>query len=231
VRIGIIGALGKMGQKIIQAAVENPQCEIVFGVVKNSKPKDSSFPYYLPTEALPKADVIIDFSATEALPFTLQLAVNSKTPLVLGTTGFSDINKQSIQDAAKEIPLFFSSNFSLGIALFSHIAKTIAPLLSDFSCSLKEVHHIHKKDSPSGTALTLQEALSKKVPIESLRTGEVIGEHTLCLSSSEERLMISHESLSRDLFAKGALQAAFFIISKPQDGLYGMQDLLSHRLD
>ena len=219
-----------MGQKIIQAASQNPQCEIVFGVVKKSKPQDSSFRYYLPTEPLPEVDIIIDFSAREALPFTLELAVSSKTPLVLGTTGFSDTEKQTIEDAAKKIPLFFSSNFSLGIALFTYIAKTIAPLLSDFSCSMTEVHHIHKKDSPSGTALTLQEALSQEIPIESIRRGEVIGEHTLSLSSSEERLTICHESLSRDLFAKGALQAAFFLISKPEKGLYGMQDLLSQRL-
>lgn len=224
-KIGVIGALGKMGQRIIHLGIEDPTCEIVFGVVKSKTPPPSSIPYYLFSEALPKVDILIDFSSPEALTSTLKAAVDSKTPLVLGTTGISDSQKEIILQAAKEIPIFFSSNFSLGIALFAYIAKSIAPLISDFSCSMREVHHVHKKDSPSGTAISLKHALSQELPIESLRIAEVIGEHTLYLTSKEENLSISHESLSRDLFAKGALKAAFFLVSKSH-GLYGMEDLL-----
>jgi 4-hydroxy-tetrahydrodipicolinate reductase len=228
-KVGVIGALGKMGTKVVLCTIEHPDCLLSFAVVKEKKSTDSNIPYYIYGESLPPADVIIDFSSREALPLTLNLAVTTKTPLVIGITGINDNELQAIKLAAKKIPVFCASNFSFGAALTIHLAKQIAPFISTFTNSITETHHIHKKDSPSGTAISLKDALVNSnpklsLPIESIREGEVIGKHTLICLSNEEKITLSHESFSRDVFAKGALKAAFFLQSQ-KNGLYSMEDL------
>lgn len=194
--ITVIGARGKMGTRVISLA----QADSDFTVEENFE----------------RADVVIDFSSKDNLSSVLGL----QKPLVIGTTGH--VNTREMEIAAKNIPILFSPNFSLGMAAMLEAAALLAK--KGFSIDIIEAHHNQKKDKPSGSALALARAIGKDIPIHSIRSGDIIGDHTVIFVGEGERIELKHQVFSRDAFAKGALKAAKFLAKKPP-GLYSLKDL------
>ncbi len=177
----------------------------------------------------PEPDIYIDASLPPGVPKHLETAVASKRPIVIGVTGLSDQVHALMSDASQSIPVFYSPNFSLGSALLKKFAAFMAhSFYADADIDLIETHHVQKKDSPSGTALSIAKALraqGKNPTIHSIRSGQTVGIHELILNTAEEKISLIHTAHSRDAFARGALAAAAFLI-KQTPGLYGMDDLL-----
>lgn len=197
VKIGLIGADGRMGKTIALL-----------------------YPVFPITRSTPRinldCDVLIDFSSPQALRDNL--AANK--PIVIGTTGHRDLSP--IEQASKHLPIFYAPNFSLGAAILNRIATFVSQHFPS-DIDLIEIHHSGKKDSPSGTALHLAKNLPNS-RIHSIRSGKTIGDHTLIFNNGEEKLTLSHQVQTREAFAKGALAAAHFLIGKPP-GLYNMDNL------
>ncbi len=175
---------------------------------------------------LETADVAIDFSSHAALEALLGQCVQHKKPLVVGTTGHSAKNMQTLQEMSKQIPILFSPNFSLGMAVCLEAASQIAQRLKGL-CQIEiiEAHHHTKKDKPSGAALKLAHAVGgQEIAIHSIRAGDIIGDHTVVFVMNGERIELKHQAQSREVFARGALLAAKFLKTKPP-GLYSIKDL------
>jgi 4-hydroxy-tetrahydrodipicolinate reductase len=173
-------------------------------------------------------DVAIDFSNASSIEEVCRAASQHRKALVIGTTGHSPEQRKLIEKAADSRPIVFSSNFSVGVnALFALTRRAAEILSSEFAPKITETHHKMKKDAPSGTAKTLSEILkeAREIPIESIREGEVVGEHTVTFVGPGERLELTHRAGSREIFARGALRAAEWVVGKPA-GLYSMQDVL-----
>ena len=176
-------------------------------------------------------EVVIDFSTPPATLKHIEICEKNKKPIVIGTTGFTPEQKKNIGASAKKIPVILSSNMSIGVNVLWHLiaeaSKTLGP---DFNISISETHHIHKKDKPSGTAKTMSEVVEqirKNLPrIESIREGEVVGDHTILFETARECLKITHHAKAREIFAEGAITAARWILDK-KPGLYDMRDVLS----
>ncbi len=241
IRLGVIGAKGRMGKQVIDCALQNANFSLDLALTSEKHTYDHPHietPVKLfPSAArcleenikLPKVDVFIDFSTQKALIDNLRLAQLYKTPIVIGTTGISEKEYEEITKAAKEIPVFWAPNFSIGIAASIHTAKHLSKILKDFTTSITETHHIHKKDAPSGSAISIQKALAQEgvqAAITSIREGEILGKHTLVFTGKHETLTLTHEALSREAFAEGSLNAAKFLMDKAP-GLYQMDDLLN----
>ena len=191
------------------------------------------------------ADVVIDFSHHTAVSDVLAYARRIHAAAVVGTTGHTSEEKQLIMDAAREIPVFFSGNMSLGIAVLCRLAKQAAACFPDADIEIVETHHNRKVDAPSGTAHMLFQAIrevrpnavehcgrageGKRTPdeigVSSLRMGGVVGIHEVHICTGNQRLTLRHEAMSREMLAEGAVDAARFIVGK-EAGLYGMEDLL-----
>jgi 4-hydroxy-tetrahydrodipicolinate reductase len=198
VKISLVGRTGRMGTQIAALATQDPDLSLV--------------------DAHNDADVIIDFSA----PAALAQSISFNKPLVIGTTG---INHHELIAAAHHIPLVWAPNFSLGMAQCILLAHQLAATLTPCTIQIVETHHIHKKDAPSGTALAIAQALGGNIPIESHRVDDAIGTHTIIFTHHNERIELTHQALSREAFAMGALLAAKKIFNKPP-GLYELKDLL-----
>ena len=187
------------------------------------------------SEPLKDADVLIEFTRPEATLAHLQAAAKLKKAVVIGTTGFDERGRQAIETAARSIPIVFSPNMSLGVNLLFELVQLAAERLGpDYGVKIVESHHKGKKDAPSGTAKRLQEVigevrqrwhLGKEVPCESIREGEIVGDHTVTFSGKFEVLELTHRAMNRDVFALGALQAAGFAAKQPA-ALYDMSDVL-----
>jgi 4-hydroxy-tetrahydrodipicolinate reductase len=222
VRVALVGSKGQMGKVIVDLAGKDPTVEIVAQCDQG----DAIEP------AIKNADVAIDFSQADAIEEVCGAALQHRRPLVIGTTGHSAEQKKTIEETAKSLPVVFASNFSVGVNALFALADKAAKILGDeFDLEIVETHHTKKKDAPSGTAKTLAEILKRarridsEVPIQSIREGDVVGEHTVTFSGPGERLELVHRAKSRETFAKGALRAAEWVIGKPP-GLYSMQDVL-----
>lgn len=220
VKIGLVGAGGRMGQEITKVIEANPQCELFYPVNRNDNWN---------MEKAAAVDVWIDFSSPDALKDVLQKASLNNTPVVCGTTGLSEAEKDLLTQYSKKIPLLWSSNMSLGVAVLNEALKSLAAV-SHFDFQIEEIHHSRKKDKPSGTALTLQENLQKIVEKDlpdplAIRGGGVFGIHKVYSMSDEEILIFEHNALNRTVFAKGAVKAAEWLV-KQDKGLYQMQDVL-----
>jgi 4-hydroxy-tetrahydrodipicolinate reductase len=222
VRIALIGSAGRMGRTIADCARTGSNIEIVAHCDQGDDI----------VAGIKKSDVVIDFSLADSIGDVCQAALSHRKPLVIGTTGHSDPQKAIIQDAAKSLAIVFASNFSVGVnALFALTAKAAQILGDDFNLEIIETHHAGKKDAPSGTAKTLAQVLKKvgktekQIPIQSIREGDVVGDHTVIFDGKGERLELVHRAKSRETFAKGALRAAEWIMGQPP-GLYSMQDVL-----
>ncbi|MBI4124506.1 MAG: 4-hydroxy-tetrahydrodipicolinate reductase [Deltaproteobacteria bacterium] len=185
----------------------------------------------LPLEKVISAgEIIIDFTQPEATQNHLRLAQKNKKPMVIGTTGLNEAEQQSVREAARHIPIVWSPNMSVGVNLLFKLTELAAQILDkNYTIKITETHHVHKKDSPSGTAKTLGAIVEKirgqKPPIDSIREGEVVGEHAVVFGSGREHLALMHRALDRSVFAEGALKAAQWIVGK-KPGLYTMADVL-----
>ncbi len=196
------------------------------------------------------ADVIIDFSAPEASLRTMEDAFNMNKALVLGTTGFSLSQREKVHEIGQKIRLVMAPNMSVGVNLLWKIVADVSPVLgADYDIEIIESHHRHKKDAPSGTALRIAEVVAaslnrdlekvavyerkgivgerrrEDIGIQSIRGGDIVGDHTVLFAGPGERLEITHKASSRETFAHGAIVAALWISSKPL-GMYDMQDVL-----
>lgn len=247
IKVILSGCGGRMG-KAVAAAVGN-EVRIVAGVDINAASIDASdFPIYESiTEFSDKADVIVDFSHHSALPSLLDYAKATKTPVVVATTGHTDEELALMREAASEVAIFHSGNFSIGINLIINLAKQAARTLgADFDIEIIEKHHNKKLDAPSGTALMIANAVAdereeseyiydrhsvrkarepKEIGIHSVRGGSIVGEHEVIFAGANEVVSISHSAASREIFANGALRAAIYLAGKSA-GLYSMTDLI-----
>ena len=175
-------------------------------------------------------DVAIDFSQADSIDEICRAALNCGKPLVIGTTGHSQQQRQTIQDTADSVPIVLASNFSVGVNVLFWLTQRAAEFLGpDFDPEIVETHHKMKKDAPSGTAKTLGETLkavrNSETPIQSIREGDVVGEHTVIFNGPGESLELTHRAANRGIFAAGALRAAKWITNKPP-GLYSMENVL-----
>lgn len=200
-------------------------------------------------ESLARCDVVVDFSAHSATRSLLELAVAQRKPVVLGTTGHSAEEKKQLLALAANVPCVWAGNFSVGVnLLFALTRRASAVLGSDYDAEVIEMHHRFKKDAPSGTAARLLEIIleerklgadalrhgregitgertSTEVGIHALRGGDVVGDHTVMFAALGERLELTHKASDRGIFARGALRAAQWVVSRPP-GVYDMQHVL-----
>lgn len=236
--IGIVGVSGKMGRELVRCASKNPALIIQTAIVS---PTSSYLGQEVGTVSgiapigvycqsnlapLPSLDVLIDFSSPAGTKQALEWALMHHLPIVIGTTGLSEAVQNSLQQATKQIPVFYAANFSIGMTALSLLCRHASALLPSYTRTIEETHHTHKKDAPSGSALVLQKALGNpNAPITSKREGEVVGSHTVFFHGPWETLSLSHTAQARTTFAQGALEAAIFLKDKPPS-LYTMEDLI-----
>lgn len=244
---GVGGAMGHMLQTIIG---EDPDCQIVAGFDINTD-QDTPFPVYSDlSQCAEKADVIIDFSHYKAFDSIFGYARDTKTPIVIATTGLSEANLADIETGGREFPVFRTANLSLGINLLAKALRDMAGALEDgFDIEIIEKHHNKKADAPSGTALLLADAVNdglknkkdytfgrhgrdcKREPqelgIHAVRGGTIPGEHTVLFAGNDELIEIRHTALSKKVFANGAVTAAKYLVNQAP-GLYNMEMLIEN---
>jgi len=255
INLGISGCLGRMGQQLIKSSKSNKNFKLVtLTENKNINRKIAGINPDLNTElAFKKTDVIIDFTIPKCTLDILKIASKLNKRVVIGTTGFSQKEEALIEKFSKKIPILKAGNMSLGVNLLMHLTEIASKSLSDdYLSKIFEVHHKYKKDYPSGTALMLGKGIAngkkknlynligrkflnkktfpyaKKINFNSIRKGEIIGEHEVTFSSGKEIIKLNHEAFDRALYSDGALTAAKWLIDK-KPGLYSMRDLLNFR--
>lgn len=216
-KIGVIGFRGKLGSAILQAAQD----------LDTERLSAREIPDLI------ESKIWIYAGLSSSLVNWVKKALSLQARLVIGTTALSESDWKVMSDASKEIPVFYSPNFSLGMSLIKKFAKELAKkFYRNADIDLIETHHATKKDAPSGSALWIAkelEELGRSCEIHSLRTGKVVGIHTLQFNTDEEKITLSHEAHSRLSFGRGALEAAHFLQNQTK-GLYGMEDLLEKAL-
>ncbi|MFL6774541.1 MAG: 4-hydroxy-tetrahydrodipicolinate reductase [Sphingomicrobium sp.] len=225
IRLSLFAPGGRMGQAIAKAVAEDP----AFAIDQEH------------------GDVLVDFSAPDALRASLDRAVSGGIPILVGTTGLKDEHQQLIDEAAKSIAVLRAANTSLGVALLAELVERAAAALPGWDVEVAETHHRNKTDAPSGTALQLGQAAARgrglpfkpergrdgtglerqpgAVGFAALRGGTVAGDHDVLFLGPDERLILSHRAENRMIFARGALAAARFLVGKPA-GLYAMSDVV-----
>jgi 4-hydroxy-tetrahydrodipicolinate reductase len=220
VRVLLIGAAGRMGKTVLDLAQSDREIEIA-AQCDLGDPIES---------AMKNCDVVIDFSQADSTDEICCAAVKHGKPLVIGTTGHSQQQRKTIEKTAHSVPIVLASNFSIGVNVLFWLTQKAAEMLgSDFNPEIVETHHKMKKDAPSGTAKTLAEILKQvrnsETPVQSIREGDFVGEHTVIFSGPGESFELTHRAANRGIFAGGALRAAKWTINKPP-GLYSMQNVL-----
>ncbi len=245
IKLVISGCCGKMGKRIIALSLGDSNFELAGAIENRAHPaigkklsealgisgltlqvKDNP-------EIIKEADVLIEFSNPSATVEHLVPAVKHKKAVVIGTTGLSPQQAQKVKETSRDIPIVFSPNMSLGVNLVFRLVKEAAQKLGrDYKVDIVETHHIHKKDAPSGTAKRLAELIKEsagrqkqKIDIGSVREGEIVGEHQVRFDSPQDTIIIKHSAKTRDVFARGALEAAKFVVKQPP-GLYDIQDVI-----
>jgi 4-hydroxy-tetrahydrodipicolinate reductase len=266
-RIVIHGAAGRMGQALIRAIEDMPGDAQWVGAIEHAaspwigKPLTDLFgstlfgadapPFFFSgdLDASRPADVLIDFTGAIGFDRALDIALAHGLALVSGSTGISDMQRARLQQAAQTIPVLWSANFSLGVAMLKRAVREVAAKLPDWDCDILEMHHKRKQDAPSGTALALGEAIAqgRKIALDehavytrhgqigprkpaeigfaTLRGGDVVGEHTVIFAADGERLELSHRATDRTIFARGALVAAIWLAGR-SPGLYTFDQVL-----
>lgn len=243
----LVGCCGKMGGNITNCANNDGQIKIVAGVDKINTGKD--YPVFSDFKDINvDTDVIIDFSHISLLDGILNYAKQKNMPVVLATTGYSGEQIEKIKEFSKFIPIFFTFNMSIGVNLLCSLAQKASKILGeDFDIEIIEKHHNQKIDAPSGTAIMLANAINKEfgdslnyeydrhskrnkrpkneIGIHSVRGGTIVGEHDVIFAGRDEVITLSHQALSKEVFAVGALRAAKFLINKPS-GLYDMNNIM-----
>ena len=262
-KIGIVGCTGRMGKALIEEIYLNNNCELSAGAVR----PDSDFVGLdIGTLAgidavginacgtleglFDNSDAVIDFSKPNVALKCAKIASETGKILVSGTTGFSDDEISQLKEYSKNTTIIWSGNMSMGINILSSVVEQVASILDDsFDIEIVEMHHCHKVDAPSGTALLLGESAAKgrkvslndvecksrdgiigsrkrgEIGFSTIRGGDVVGEHTVMFAGDGERLELTHKASSRKIFAKGAVKAAIWAKNK-QKGFYSMKDIL-----
>ena len=255
INLAITGCLGRMGQQLIKSSKSDKNFKLVT-LTENQliKKKISGIkPSLNNLDSFKKVSLIIDFTVPKCTFEVLKIAQKLRKRVVIGTTGFNKKEEESIKKYSKKIPILKAGNMSLGINLLMYLTEITSKSLGDnFLSKVFEVHHKHKKDHPSGTALMLGKGIadgkgkdlyklmgkkffnkksfpySKKINFNSLRKGEVVGEHEVKFSSGKEIITLNHEAFDRALYSEGALTAAKWLINK-KPGLYSMRDVLNFK--
>ena len=230
IRLLIYGASGRMGRALLRLAAADARFTVVAAVTRSGGDVDGTHALAVEQVAsAPDFDVLVDFSLPAAFDAALALCVQRGCALVSGTTGLSDAQRTALDAAATSIPLVWSANFSLGVAVLNELVRRAAVALPGWDCGIVETHHTRKLDAPSGTALSLGATIASvrgaQPPIVSLREGDIVGEHTVQFTGIGERLELVHRATDRDIFARGALQAAACVHGKPP-ARYGLADLV-----
>ena len=255
-KIAIAGALGRMGNNLINSALSNNNVELV-GVF-DVKDIDPSFinenqiqenVFTTREESFEKADIVIDFTTPKALFNFTEAAVSNNTGLVIGTTGLDESHFNLLKQTSNSTKVFYAPNMSYGVNTFFEIARKAAKHLKEFDIEIIETHHRHKKDAPSGTALKLGEeivaelGLSKsnfnfkrqdqegqrkenEIGFSSIRGGNIPGEHTVIFHGDNESVELTHKAHNRKIFSDGAIQAAVWLSTK-EKGFYTFKDMIS----
>ena len=247
IKILINGCNGKMGQVVSELAKKDEEIEIVGGF--DISKREDEYPVFTNLDEINvKPDVIVDFSIPIATFNILEFALKNNTPVVIATTGFTDEDNKKIEEFSKRIAIFKSANMSFDVTMMKNLLKQIAPKLEGTDIEITEVHHNRKIDSPSGTAQmfadSINEALDNKyhceynrhekhekrdkyeIGMNSIRGGNIVGEHIVQFFGEFETFEIKHTSYSRNVFAEGALKAVKYIYGK-QQGFYNMDDIVN----
>lgn len=245
-RIGISGITGRMGREIVALAANDPDVRVVGGIARSGNPVTEVLGVaVLPTLAdliAVGVDVLIDFSTPEGSVTAASAAADAGIPILIGTTGLDAGQLALLRDASTRIPLFYARNTAHGVNALLELLPAIASALAGYDIEIVEMHHRHKKDAPSGTALALGEAVARGLPepptrtvrgrdgyapremgeigYHSLRGGGNTGEHTIVFASDGEEIRISHRALNRGAFASGALRAAKGLVGR-EPGWHG----------
>lgn len=252
IKVGIFGATGRVGRLLIEEILNHHHFTLSSVYVRNE------LQYSLPSQTmvtrefdvfLQSSDVIIDFSSPEATKALLEVAITYPTPLVIGTTGLNADTQHLLQEASHTMPILYATNMSKGIAVLNKIVSIVANTLKESDIEICELHHKHKKDAPSGTALTLAQVCAnarhldlnqvrisgrngiigarkeQEIAVMSLRGGDVAGRHSVGFYMDGEYLELTHNATSRLTFAKGALDMASWLIEQ-KNGLYSINDAL-----
>ncbi len=255
INLAITGCMGRMGQQIIKSVKNDKNFKLV-SVTENRiiKQKIDGLKVEFNTDnAFKKVSLIIDFSVPKCTFEVLKIASKLKKKVVIGTTGFTKGEENLIKKYSKKIPILKAGNMSLGINLLMYLTEIASNSLGkNFLSKVFEIHHKHKKDYPSGTALMLGKGIAlgknknfynligkkylnkkffpygKKINFNSIRKGEIIGEHEVKFSNKKEIITLNHEAFDRSLYSEGALTAAKWLITK-KPGLYSMRDLLNFK--
>jgi 4-hydroxy-tetrahydrodipicolinate reductase len=215
IKYGLIGSSGKMGREIENVFSEaGNECVFKFDI-------DGEQKFATP-------ELLIDFSLPEVLEETIDYIKTYNVPLIIGTTGLSNDQLESLKLLSQKIPVVQSYNFSIGIQLLLRMIESIKNDVKEWDIEIEETHHRFKKDKPSGTAIMIKNLIGKEVSISSLRLGNVPGVHTIQFGSLGEILKIEHQALSRRTFADGVLMSANFILKK-QNGFYSFKDVINNK--
>jgi 4-hydroxy-tetrahydrodipicolinate reductase len=227
------GASGRMGQRLLALSAEFARLHLVAAVARGTAglvvPEGVAIPAMRLSEA-PAFRLLIDFSLPEAFDAALALAVQRRAAFVSGTTGLSLAQLKALEAASRQIPVLWSANFSLGVAVLDELVERAAAALKAWDCDIVEAHHTRKLDAPSGTALALGAAAERggaDPRYASLRAGDIVGEHLVQFAGPGERIELIHRATSRDIFARGALHAAAALPGRAA-GSYRLRDLLGN---
>ena len=253
INLAITGCMGRMGQQLIKSSKSNNNFKLV--TLTENRIINKKFNGIKPEPnneiAFEKTDIIIDFTIPKCTIEVLKIASKLNKRVVIGTTGFTQKEDKIIKKYSKKIPILKAGNMSLGVNLLMYLTEIASKSLGDnYLSKIFEIHHKHKKDYPSGTALMLGKGIAdgknkdlfnligkkflnkknfpygKKINFNSIRKGEIIGEHEVMFSSGKETISLNHEASDRTLYSDGALTAAKWLMQK-KSGLYSMRDLLS----
>ena len=222
IKIAVSGSKGKMGSRILDLAKEDQELKVTGEFDIDGKAEES----------IASCDCLIDFTTPKATMEHLAVCEKNKKAFVIGTTGLSDAEKAKIKEASTNIPVVLSPNMSVGVNVLFKLVEDASKFLGgEYEISILEAHHAEKKDAPSGTAKEMEKIVKAAksndmdVTINSVREGEIVGEHTITFESDVDLIEITHSAKTRDIFAKGALSAAKFIVGK-KSGLFTMKDVL-----
>jgi len=255
INLAITGCLGRMGQHLIKSSKREKNFKLVSITEsrKINKKVSGLKPQLNSVSAFKNANIIIDFTVPKCTLEVLKIASKLKKRVVIGTTGFSKKEENLIKKYSRKIPILKAGNMSLGINLLMYLTEIASKSLgSNFLSKVFEIHHKHKKDHPSGTALMLGKGIaigknkdfykligkkylnrktfpySKKINFNSIRRGEVVGNHKVLFSSRKETITLDHEAFDRALYSEGAFTAARWLVSK-KPGLYSMRNVLNFK--
>ncbi len=236
-KLAITGCLGRMGKRITHFALEDTDVEITTVLEYEGHPEINKEIHGLTItsnrDALKGSDCLIDFTTPESTLENLKTCVANNIGIVIGTTGLTEDAVKQIKEASETIPVVYSGNMSTGVNILFKLTQILSALAPDtYKAKVTEAHHIHKKDAPSGTAKMIENFVDAGVSrtrteTDSIREGEIIGDHTLVFESDQDIITISHHAKSRDIFAIGSIIGAKFLQDK-QQGLFTMQDVYDY---